>query len=67
MGGFTFGFRMILMVAFARIFYHCHYVGDTIMGAALGISVANTLNYVNVSAFAHFTAEQLVQTYDTLV
>jgi membrane-associated phospholipid phosphatase len=37
--GDGFGWRLILLVAFARVFHHCHYFGDTLMGAATGLGV----------------------------
>ena len=32
-----FAFMLIPLVAFARIYYQCHWIGDTVFGAALGI------------------------------
>lgn len=32
--------KFITLVAFARVFHHCHFFGDTIFGAAIGIIVA---------------------------
>jgi len=37
MGGPTFGFKHIALVASARVYYHCHYVGDTIAGCVIGL------------------------------
>jgi membrane-associated phospholipid phosphatase len=36
-------FFMVPLVMFARIYYFCHYIGDTIVGALLGILVSYTI------------------------
>ena len=35
--------QFVMMVAFARVYFHCHYVGDTIGGALTGTTVASLL------------------------
>jgi membrane-associated phospholipid phosphatase len=40
LGGDFFIIKFITLVAFARVFHHCHYFGDTIAGGLLGYSVA---------------------------
>ena len=32
---------VIFMVSFARVYYRCHWIGDTIVGSLLGITVAH--------------------------
>ena len=36
----------ILHVAFARVFFHCHYIGDTVGGAAVAIFTAYINSYI---------------------
>jgi len=38
-----FAFRYIVLVAVGRVFYHCHYFGDTLAGGILGIAIGNML------------------------
>lgn len=40
LGAEKFLIRYIGLVAIARIFYHCHYFGDTIAGGILGYLIA---------------------------
>jgi membrane-associated phospholipid phosphatase len=42
----TIGFFLIPGVMFARIFYFCHYVFDTIVGASLGIIISSLIYYL---------------------
>ncbi len=51
MGAFTFGLRHILMVAAARVFYHCHFIGDTFVGCFIGLFVAYLLYNFEVVIF----------------
>lgn len=45
-----FGFYLVPLVMFARIFYFCHYIADTIVGALLGAAISyyvyNVLNFI---------------------
>ena len=42
-------------VAFARVYYHCHWVGDTVVGALCGLSVAALLfGYYTEAASAFY-------------
>ena len=43
--GYNYGFFIIPFVMFARIYYFCHYVLDTAIGAILGISISLILVY----------------------
>ena len=45
LGNWQFAAKLITLVAFGRVFYHCHYFGDTIMGALLGWAVATYFNH----------------------
>ena len=44
LGNFT-GFILIPFVMFARIFYFCHYIMDTVIGVLIGLSVSWILVY----------------------
>ena len=54
MGGMQFAAGMVFLVASARIFYHCHYYGDTIAGALLGVAIAHTFFFLDVSLAVWF-------------
>ena len=32
--------QLILLVAFGRVFFHCHFIGDTMFGSLVGMTVA---------------------------
>jgi membrane-associated phospholipid phosphatase len=40
MGSEIFALKFMALIAFARVFHHCHYFGDTIVGMILGFTVA---------------------------
>jgi membrane-associated phospholipid phosphatase len=40
LGAHTFVLKLVGLVAFGRVFYHCHFFGDTIIGALMGYAVA---------------------------
>ena len=48
MGGDSFALRAIILVAFGRVFHHCHFFGDTLIGAAIGLFVASTSFYFKI-------------------
>ena len=48
MGGYTFTIKFITLVSIGRVFHHCHYFGDTLVGALLGYAVAATFYYSQV-------------------
>ena len=59
LGGIWFAVIYVSLVALARVYYHCHYFGDTIFGAMLGYP----LNYlIKVSGFAA-TCSRLVRPF----
>lgn len=43
---FSFGFLFVPLVMFARIYYYCHYLFDTIVGAILGSFISLLINIV---------------------
>ena len=59
LGGHRFAIGLVFGVASARIFYHCHYYGDTIAGALLGVAIAHTLFFLDVSSAVWFFVNSL--------
>ena len=51
-----FRLRLICTVALARVFFHCHYFGDTVIGAIVGTTVAYSLKAVDVESVAVLAA-----------
>lgn len=49
LGAEKFILKLIGFVAFARVFYHCHYFGDTIIGTLIGYVVAATFHTFDLS------------------
>ena len=49
LGESTFLLKFITLVAIGRVFHHCHYFGDTIVGALFGFLVVASLHYSEVS------------------
>lgn len=47
-GSNQFALRLIGLVGFARIFHHCHFIGDTLMGALLGFGIAYIFSTFNL-------------------
>ena len=48
MGSAQFAWKFVAMVSAARVFYHCHFWGDTIVGVAIGFSVGHACAAVNL-------------------
>ena len=44
--GWTLLFLVVIHAAFGRIFFHCHYIGDTIGGFLVGWSVAHINSFL---------------------
>ena len=59
MGGTSFGFKHIVLVASARVFYHCHYIGDTIAGCAVGLF----LSYIYYNFETHLICDSIVSQF----
>jgi membrane-associated phospholipid phosphatase len=53
---------MILLVAFARVYYRCHWIGDTIIGIMLGMTVGY-FSFINFRDIA----EMLIQPLPTAI
>ena len=50
LGGQHFATAIVFGVASARVFYHCHYYGDTIAGALLGVAIAQMIFFFDLSS-----------------
>ena len=48
------------MVSVARVFYHCHYFGDTLVGALLGSLITYTLHLQNTREMSLVAAQALL-------
>src|SRR5688572_291795 len=53
LGGNSFAWKWISLVAFARVFHHCHFFGDTIIGALLGYLVATAFSMYEIIIPVH--------------
>ena len=49
-----FGFFLVPFVMFARIFYFCHYVFDTVIGALMGFFISYILVFSLDFLFNYF-------------
>lgn len=49
--GFDIGFLIVPFVMFARIYYYCHYLFDTIVGALLGSFISLIVNIIILYTF----------------
>ena len=45
LGSASFLIKFIVLVSIGRVFHHCHYFGDTIVGAFIGFSVVAAFHY----------------------
>lgn len=60
MGGHFFSIRYISMVAFGRVFFHCHWIGDTIVGGSLGYALGEVFFLLQPGIYAQKGAEAIV-------
>lgn len=51
-GGEWFRIRLVVLVAMARVYYHCHYLSDTFVGAIIGTAVAYVLKQFDLANYA---------------
>jgi|LauGreDrversion4_2_1035121.scaffolds.fasta_scaffold178971_1 hypothetical protein len=63
MGGPSFAAKYIFLVALGRVFYHCHYFGDTVVGASIGITVGTVLNLAGSNKLAGVVADLICQLF----
>ncbi len=59
MGGPSFAFKHICLVAAARVFYHCHYIGDTVVGAFVGLFLAYLYHNLETHLISDWVINQL--------
>eukprot|EP00347_Sterkiella_histriomuscorum_P013114 403365965 len=48
LGGDYFILKFVALVSFARVFHHCHFFGDTIVGAMIGFYVAFGFQFLEI-------------------
>ena len=61
LGGKWFAFRYVALVAVGRVFYHCHYFGDTLAGGILGMLIGNLLEANGSRKLSLKVAEMIVK------
>ena len=44
--------QFVMLVCFSRVWFHCHYLGDTMVGTFLGSFVASMLSRLGTKEFA---------------
>jgi membrane-associated phospholipid phosphatase len=49
MGGMGFSIKLIIAVAIGRVYFHCHFIGDCIVGSIVGTGVAYFVQYINLA------------------
>ena len=60
MGGSAFALKHIILVATARVYYHCHYVGDTVVGGCLGLFLAYLFYNLETHVMANYVVRQIL-------
>jgi hypothetical protein len=40
--------QLVMAVSFARVYFHCHYLGDTVFGMLIGILVSQALTNIGI-------------------
>ena len=49
MGATGFSVKLIIAVAIGRVYFHCHFIGDCIVGSIVGTGVAYFVQYINLA------------------
>jgi hypothetical protein len=60
LGGYTFTLKFIALVSIGRVFHHCHYFGDTLIGALLGYAVASVFFYSEIEIGVPASFDQMI-------
>ena len=60
LGGYTFTLKFIALVSIGRVFHHCHYFGDTLIGALLGYAVASGFFYSEIEIGVPASFDQMI-------
>ena len=63
LGGSTFLLKFVTLVAIGRVFHHCHYFGDTIVGALFGFLVVATFHYSELAVPAMHDLDKWVHDF----
>ena len=48
LGGVLGSAQFLLAVTFSRVYFHCHYLGDTIVGMIIGVAVGLILQNIHL-------------------
>ena len=57
LGSYSTYVKYVTLVALARVYYQCHFIFDTIVGAAIGLVVGYSLNNVDLKFLTDLVAE----------
>ena len=60
MGAFAFSWKLVVMVSMARVLYHCHYWGDTIVGVSIGCAVVYATSAANLGQLVAMPIAELI-------
>ncbi len=63
LGESTFVLKFIALVAIGRVFHHCHYFGDTLVGALFGFIVVAGFHYSEIGVPAVHSLDQWLHDY----
>ena len=58
LGESTFLLKFVTLVSIGRVFYHCHYFGDTIIGAIMGSIIVSIFHYSEMTVPAIEAVDQ---------
>ncbi len=60
MGGYNFTIKFITLVSIGRVFHHCHFFGDTLVGALIGFLVAASFKYTQIEIGVPASLDQMI-------
>ena len=60
MGGIGFSIKLIIAVAIGRVYYHCHFLGDCLVGAVVGTMVAYFVQAIHLDDIISRPLAQLI-------
>ena len=57
LGGIAFAMFYICSIMFARVFFQCHYIGDVLVGATIGLCVALSFEAIESRIYTDMLAK----------